>query len=389
MPRTRQQTSILSRRPVRFRHVRSVRRCLALFFVVALSSGSVFAEVILLRNGQQIEGRIVSQNRQQVVVQTGGSVRVIPKTQIARIVFSRAQADVVAEEEKKKEEERRAAEQRKREEEERARRANLQTERANRAEAASVRDRYASGQRRYLELAAAAESERTAAAAASEEERRKAEEAAAAARSEEERLQAEAEQRRKAEEAARAAQTAAAAPSWTPLFLAAGLPGAGHFYAGDTGFGLLYSGAFALAGYNAYTLRRLATDAQSQYQSYSDTAFGLALLPENGPASVPGFYFETARRRAAYERAVKRQNQSMLLLGGVYLAQLTHAFFVSGGPSGFFFADAIAPEAGDVNAGVILELSGPGAGADEREMLRGLSAGKPDERVDVGYGWRF
>lgn len=385
----RPQLSILFRRPVRFRHARGLRRCLALFFAVLLTSGSAFAEVILLRNGQQIEGRIVSQNRQQIVVQTGGSVRVIPKSQIARIVFSRAQADAAAEEEKKKEEERRTAERRKREEEERDRRAALQTERANRAEAAAVRDRYAAGQRRYLELAAAAESERSAAAAASEAERQKAEEAAAAARNEEERRQAEAEQRRQAEEAARAAEEAGAAPSWTPLLWAAALPGAGHFYAGETGFGFLYSGAFALAGYNAYTLRRLATDAQAQYQSYSDSAFGLALLPENGPASVPGFYFETARRRAAYERAVKRQNQSMLLLGGVYLAQLTHAFFVTGGPSGFFFADAAASNTSEMNAGLILQLSGPGDGAEEREILRGLTAGQPDERVDLGYGWRF
>jgi hypothetical protein len=79
----------------------------------------------------------------------------------------------------------------------------------------------------------------------------------------------------------------------------------------------------------------------------------------------------------------------MLLLGGVYLAQLTHAFFVNGGPSGYFFADSTAPDAGDVNAGLILQLSSPEAGGDEREMLRGLSAGRPDERVDLGYGWRF
>lgn len=388
MPWTRPHLSTLIRRPVRSRHARGLRRCLALFFVAVLTTGSAFAEVILLRNGQQVEGRIVSQNRQQVVVQTGGSVRVIPKSQIARIVFSRAQADQAAEEEKKKEEERRAAERQKREEAERDRRAALQAERANRAEAAAVRDRYAAGQRRFLELAAAAESERNAAAAASETERRKAEEEAAA-RSEEERRQAAAEERRKAEEAARALQPAETAASWTPLLWAAALPGAGHFYAGETGFGFLYSGAFALAGYNAYTLRRLATDAQAQYQSYSDSAFGLALLPENGPASVPGFYFETARRRAAYERAVKRQNQSMLLLGGVYLAQLTHAFFVTGGPAGFFFANSSAPDAEASNAGLILQLSAPRGGADEREILRGLSAGKPDERVDLGYGWRF
>lgn len=389
MPRTRQHLSTFFRRPVGFRHARGVRRCLALFFAVLLMSGSVSAEVILLRNGQQIEGRIVSQNRQQVVVQSGGSVRVIPKSQIARIVFSRAQADIAAEEEKKKEEERRAADRRKREEEERDRRAALQAERANRAEAAAVRDRYAAGQRRYLELAAAAESERNATAAASETERQKAEEEAARARLEEERRQAAAEERRKAEEAARTAQDRATPPSWTPLLWAAALPGAGHFYAGETGFGLFYSGAFVLAGYNAYTLRRLATDAQSEYQSYSDGAFGLALLPENGPASVPGFYFETARRRAAYERAVKRQNQSMLLLGGVYLAQLTHAFFVTGGPAGFFFAHSSAPEADESNAGLILQLSAPGEGADQREIVRGLSAGKPDERVELGYGWRF
>ena len=98
-----------------FKRLRVAGLCALLLIFPALLA----AETIILRNGQNLEGRILSQDRQQVVIQTAQGPRVIRKTEIARIVYGRSNAEEEAE--RKKEEELKRAELARQAEEERRR----------------------------------------------------------------------------------------------------------------------------------------------------------------------------------------------------------------------------------------------------------------------------
>lgn len=268
---------------------------LVLIVILVAAPAGLAAETILLRNGQRVQGRILSQDRNQIVVQTAQGPRVIRKTEIQRIVFDRVEekpdaAAQAEEERKKKEEERREAERRA-------------------AEAA------------LAEEIARAQAERE------QFERRQAEYQAAEAAANQPVIASETNT-----PITRTEESSAARSSWAPFWRAAVLPGWGHYYAGDNLFAGVYAGAFLFAGYNAYARTRVANDAKLQYESFSDQGLLLAFAPGNGAATVPYISFETARYRDAYSRNANRQQGAITLLGSVYLVQLVHAFFVDGGP---------------------------------------------------------
>ncbi|MCB1139254.1 MAG: hypothetical protein KDK23_10885 [Leptospiraceae bacterium] len=84
--------------------------------IALLFSSTLLADTILLRNGTQINGRIIQQNQANVVIVRDNRRQVIPKTQIARILYNNKYTDDDAD---KKEEERKAAEEKRKREEER------------------------------------------------------------------------------------------------------------------------------------------------------------------------------------------------------------------------------------------------------------------------------
>ncbi|MBX7058784.1 MAG: hypothetical protein K1X75_12025 [Leptospirales bacterium] len=67
-----------------------LRTRLVLFLVpvvLCLPLQALFADLIFLKNGETLRGRIVAQTPQSVRIETGGSSRVVPKTEIQRISF--------------------------------------------------------------------------------------------------------------------------------------------------------------------------------------------------------------------------------------------------------------------------------------------------------------
>ena len=50
-------------------------------------AGQLHADVLFLRNGTRIEGKIVAQSRASIRIQTGGGTRVVPRTNVRRITF--------------------------------------------------------------------------------------------------------------------------------------------------------------------------------------------------------------------------------------------------------------------------------------------------------------
>ncbi len=287
---------------------------LVLLAILAAAPAGLAAETILLRNGQRVQGRILSQDRNQVVIQTAQGPRVIRKADIRRIVFDRTEEkteeQLLAEEERKmkEEERRRLAEEERREAERRAAEAALAEEIAR---AQAEREQFERRQAEYQAALAAADQK-----------------------------PAVDEQPQVTETEIPPVQEPGRQGSWGPFWRAAVLPGWGHYHAGENLYAGVYAGAFVFAGYNAYARTRIATDAKLQYETFSDQAFLLAFVPGNGAASVPYFSFETARYRESYSRSANRQQGAITLLGSVYLVQLVHAFFVDGGPWDLLMARA-------------------------------------------------
>ncbi|MBU42805.1 MAG: hypothetical protein CMN76_06270 [Spirochaetaceae bacterium] len=95
---------------------------------------SLLADTVLLRDGTQINGRIIQQNQASIVIVSGNRRRVIQKSGIARILYNNNYGDDAEDERRKQEEERqkRLEEQRKREEAERQKR--IEEERRKRLE---------------------------------------------------------------------------------------------------------------------------------------------------------------------------------------------------------------------------------------------------------------
>ncbi|MCB1170143.1 MAG: hypothetical protein KDK25_07410 [Leptospiraceae bacterium] len=119
---------------------------IAITIIALLFSSALLADTILLRNGTQINGRIIQQNQANVVIVRNNRRQVIPKTQIARILYNNKYTDDDAD---RKEEERKAAEERRKREEER--RKKIEEERRRAEEERRQREEQQQKQQEILE----------------------------------------------------------------------------------------------------------------------------------------------------------------------------------------------------------------------------------------------
>ncbi|MBI3394350.1 MAG: hypothetical protein HY042_00795 [Spirochaetia bacterium] len=98
----------------------ATRSLLVLAFLSALIvSGSAYADALILRNGEVLQGTIVSQSRTQVSISIAGQIRIVPKGDVVRLVFGSGDEEIQKQEKLRREESfrQREAERRKIEEE--------------------------------------------------------------------------------------------------------------------------------------------------------------------------------------------------------------------------------------------------------------------------------
>jgi hypothetical protein len=63
-----------------------------LFFIVSFSQ--LFADIVYLKNGKKIEGKIVNQSRTQIQIDVNGKLELIDKQNINKIEFENLRRDV-------------------------------------------------------------------------------------------------------------------------------------------------------------------------------------------------------------------------------------------------------------------------------------------------------
>ena len=306
----------------------------------------VQAELLTMRDGSIVQGSILSQDRDRVVIRTETGTRSIPKVLIQRIVYDAAIAAAVIAEREAEEAEREARDRADQEQEAREREARQLQARGDREA--------------YL-----------ASARAAEEAYRRAQQPEPIPEPEPQPEVAEPEP-----------TPPPVVDRWGPFLRSMAVPGWGQVYAGQTTAGLLYGSAFVLASLNAVGLRNVAIDARNSYRSFTDTSFLLPFAPGVGTGILPYIYLETSSRSLTYENATNRLRGASYLLAGVYVIQLAHAFFLekeieavavgtspgASGQSGFGMA-------------MFYESTEPG-------LVSSLPSSSHD-RVDLFYAWRF
>lgn len=365
--------------------------CAALFAVITLPVGALSAEVIQLKSGAFLEGRIVSQNQQRIVLRTTGGDRVISKKAVRRIVYDASMGRRLIAEEKRKRQAKIDAE---RARIEAARQKKLAEESARKA-AEDAAAKKAAEEREAADLAAQKQAAIAARAAYArdvqeyerrlallrekerrEEELRKAQELAEAEQAVEEKRSQLNEQKE---------QASGRVDRWGALWRSALLPGWGQFYADSPISGSLYAGLFTLGAVNSYNLRNIALSSRNEYTSFTDTTFLLPLLPNAGIPAATVIFFETSQRSQTYQRNVKRQQQSVQLLGGIYLTQLIHAAFLSKSlDTTSFLYEGVGD---DRNGG--LQLIVEEVPLNDRDRILGAGDAGLDARFGMGYQLRF
>lgn len=265
-----------------------------LFLILGLPA-VLLADTLHLRNGRQVTGTIVSQNRTHVTIRTAGRAQLIPKNTIRRIRYGNEAEEL-----------RRAAQKRAAEEKQR--------EEARRKE----------------------EQRRQAEARQQEEQRKQAEEK----RREEERKRA-AAAKKETSESGKESSTKVADPSGgttrvSVLWRSAVLPGWGQLHADDNLVGWGSMGAFFAGAVAAAYFRVSATAAKATYE---DNAGGA--LPAVFVAAANGSSEFTSGQAAVfllniqsddgnfsdYREQAARLKAAAVFTGVVYLAQLVHAAF--------------------------------------------------------------
>ncbi|MCR9141194.1 MAG: hypothetical protein NXI24_03015 [bacterium] len=331
------------------------------------------AEVLQLKDGTLLEGRIVGQDQKRVILKTDAGQRVVPKTSIRRIVYDPGMGARLLGAEKRKREAALEAERRKALEAQRAKEAaELAKKQAQEAALKAEADRIAAAEarRKYLALV---------------EDYRRREKIEAERRAREEALKKEQEkQQPEQKEVAKKEETPVQIDRWGALWRSAILPGWGQFYAGSPISGTAYTGLFTFAAVNSYNLRRIALSSRNDYTNFTDTSFLVPLLPGAGIPAATVVYFETSRRSETYARNVKRQQQSIQFLGGIYLVQLIHAAFLSTEIDATTF---LRPDAEQDATGV--SLFADQTPIDERDQYLGAGRDGLDSRLGFGYSLRF
>lgn len=255
--------------------------------LILISTHSVFAEVIHMRNGRSFIGQVVSQTRDTVTIRVDGETTVYDKDDIIRIVHGRAAENEFRENQAREEQNRREAEERRRREE-------------------AERQRREEEQRRQREL----------------EEQRQLDEQR---RLEEEQQAIDDEQRRLERERQ---QTPGENTLTGILTRQAILPGWGSYRMGQTYWGATHLTAnIAAIGFVIYSQNQAAS-ARSRNESDVITNTLLTATGEGLPADTRLFsnYLLNDAAYQPYDQAVQQFNTSLYVLAGTYLFSLGHSY---------------------------------------------------------------
>ena len=355
----------------------------AVLLALALLAPGLAAEVIQLKSGEVLEGRIVTQDDKRIVLKTAdGNQRIVWKRTVRRVVYDPGLGKKLVIDQKRAEAAKIAARKqaeadRLRKEAEAAEQARQATEAAKEAAAREERRQAEADRARYAVLVA-------------EYRQRALAEADRLAREKEQQEQKEVAKKEESEETQKP-ETIEPEPQnvvvdrWGPLWRSALIPGWGQFYAGNNVSGGFFGGLFAFAAINSYNLRRIALDSRAEYVSFTDTTFLLPFVPGLGTPAAAVVYFETDRRSETYARNVKRQQQSVMFLGGVYLVQLIHAAFLSKEIPTALIYDPADP---DSTGGMAIFAEEDRTDLRD-QRLKGPGTMGGDARLGVSYSLRF
>ena len=129
--------------------------------------------------------------------------------------------------------------------------------------------------------------------------------------------------------------TSSAGPSrWDVMWRAAVLPGWGHYHAGKSAYGFGIGGAFfASAGFTGYAVSNAST-LEAEYNDSTLTNFILTnQFAADGTSAVLGNILLNSDPYSQFQSATDTANAAALVTGIIYLAQLSHAYFMDLGPA--------------------------------------------------------
>ena len=296
-----------------------------------LTGGDLLADILFLRNGRTIIGKIVGQTRTTVRVRTNRGTQTITKKRIRRVSYNKAEERALI----------RSREQARK-----------------RREAAALARKKAAEERRRREAEArrkAEEERRRREAAAAALKKRKAEEARIAAlkrKQEEERKRKEAAQKKAAQKKANQPKTGLTATD--RLWRSAVLPGWGMLAADRTAMGYTYMGITLGTFLYAFTSRSAAVAARADnYSTVEGIAAASTTLTSTSDRLAANAAVSSGST-AAYRSSVETANTAFLLFALAYAAQLTHSYFLGPGIMPSFASTA--PQAGTPVYGLELNL---------------------------------
>lgn len=263
----------------RARHILQGLLAIGLLFA---GSSALWADRVYLRNGTQIDGVIINQNKNEVTFRSGsGQEQKIQKSDIARIVYGNMTPEQKASEEKQKQDEA--------------------------ARLAAYQKQLAEAKRLETEKQ---EAERRRAEQLREEEARKAQ----AVRDR--------EQTKQNENKPAQSQPSAAGCAWRSALL----PGWGQYACGQTRSAIEVGALFLGAG--AYAAQQNALQ-RNALRSYNRTSlYGYLAFAQQGNLQTTIQYELTKQSKGEYRSRLRNYGQAVSIVGFIYVAQIAHAFWI-------------------------------------------------------------
>lgn len=256
------------------------RILLGLLFVIVFTSSSLLADRVYLRSGQQLDGAIVDQNKNEVTFRPeSGQVQKIPKSDIVRIVYGNPTPEQKANEEKQKREEA----------------AHLEAYQKQIAEAKRLETEKQEAVRKRAEQAR-------------DEEARKA--------------QGLQEQNKQPENKPSQSQPSAAGCAWRSALL----PGWGQYACGQTRSAIEVGALFLGAGAYAAQQNALQRNALKAYNRTS--LYGYLAFAQQGNLQTAIQYELTKQSKGEYRSRLRNYTQAVSVVGFIYVAQIAHAFWI-------------------------------------------------------------
>ncbi|MBL8020688.1 MAG: hypothetical protein JNM27_13540 [Leptospirales bacterium] len=258
--------------------------------LLVLAGSTLHAEVVLLRNGQSLTGRVIGQTMSEIEISTNGTVRRIPKRDVLRIQyvpFTEAQKQQALESARKKQEAQLAE--------------WARIQQANMAEAER--------QKRIAELESTAKAEK-------EKEAKERADRAAALRE----LVSKGQMEKPEGEPI---------SYWDFAWRSLVVPGWGHFYLSRPVFGAFYlAGTAGLLGH-AIVARRRGISAVSQNRRDVNLNFLLSLSAQTIPLETRTAYayYSNARAYGSYKKKTDNANRALYALGTFYGVQVAHIIY--------------------------------------------------------------